>query len=261
MFTAYFDASGDALKQPYVVVSGYIANYLQWKYFEDTWTHVHDDHGVQKPFHMAEFMSALNNPNYPQQKNARADYVGISKDPKKAKNFLLNLCLTQATFVNCVVTCVVPMDIYNGISSLLDLRTVVPPYALAARMCIERVHKWEQTFSVIEPVECIFEEGDFEQGKFTDLMVDEGWDKPIYKKKNDYAGLQGSDQYAWEVHNHKKEGSPIIDPFTSNAPQMVPLSILGAIPALHIQPTQESLNNLCRNRGIDPKTGVEHGKS
>lgn len=260
MFTAYFDASGDALKQPYVVVSGYIANYLQWKSYENMWTRIHDDHGVKKPFHMAEFVSALSNPKYAQQKNARPDYIAISQDPKKARSFLLELCITQATYVNCVVTCVVPMDVYNGVSLLLDLRTVIPPYALGARMCIERVHGWERMFSVVEPVECIFEEGDFEQGKFTELMVKEGWAKPIYKKKNDYAGLQGSDQYAWEVHNYKKEGSPIINPFTSNAPQMVPLSILGCIPALHIQPTQESLINLCHDRGIDPKTGVQHDK-
>lgn len=183
MFTAYFDASGDALKQPYVVVSGYIANYLQWKSYENMWTRIHDDHGVKKPFHMAEFVSALSNPKYAQQKNARPDYIAISQDPKKARSFLLELCITQATYVNCVVTCVVPMDVYNGVSLLLDLRTVIPPYALGARMCIERVHGWERMFSVVEPVECIFEEGDFEQGKFTELMVKEGWAKPIYKKK------------------------------------------------------------------------------
>ena len=95
MFTAYFDASGDALRQPYVVVSGYIANYLQWRYFEDIWTQTHDAHGVKIPFHMAEFMSALGNPKYALQASARADYVNIAKDPQRANSFLRQLCLTQ----------------------------------------------------------------------------------------------------------------------------------------------------------------------
>lgn len=257
MFTAYFDASGDALKQPYVVVSGYIANHLQWKYFEDVWTQIHRDNGVREPFHMADFMAALTNPDYAKQSNARPDYIAIAKDSVKANAFLRALCLVEATFVNCVVTCPVSMSLYNGINSLLDLRTVIPPYALAARMCIERVRKWEKTFSIVTPVECIFEEGDFEQGKFTNLMVDEGMDPPIYKKKNDRAGLQGSDHYAWEIHHYKKQGSPLIDLGPAAAPVMTPLSILGSIPALHIEPTQESLIHICHDRGIDPRTGVK----
>ncbi|HZL66976.1 MAG TPA: hypothetical protein VFC29_06550, partial [Candidatus Limnocylindrales bacterium] len=122
-------------------------------------------------------------PQYKTQKNARADYVDIAKDPDIAKGFLGQLSILQAVMVNCGVSCVVTMDIYNDVSPLLDLRKVVPPYALGARMCIERIHRWEEQFASIEPVECIFEEGDFEQGKFTDLMVDEGRDPPIYKKK------------------------------------------------------------------------------
>jgi hypothetical protein len=208
---------------------------------------------------MAEFMAALNNPNYKNQKNARADYVDIARDEKKAKAFLLGLCWTQALLVNCVTSCVVPMAVYNNVSSLLDLRTVVPPYALGARMSLERVSQWEQLLSVQEPVECIFEEGDFEQGKFTDLMMAEGRDAPIYKKKNDFAGLQASDHYAWEINNYLKSNSPVIDPAFSAA-VAVPLSILAAIPTLHIQPTQESLINLCHKMRIDPRTGVKQGK-
>jgi Protein of unknown function (DUF3800) len=258
LFTAYFDASGNGLDQPFMVVSGYIANYIQWKFFEDSWTRVHDDHRVKKPFHMAEFMSALNNPNYQKQANARSDYLNIAKDIDKAKAFIFNLSCVEACMVNCVISCIVPMAVYNGVSSHLDLRTVIPPYALAARMCIERVRQWEKHFSVTHPVECIFEEGDFEQGKFTDLMVDEGNDMPIYKGKNDYAGLQGSDHYAWEVHSYLKANSPIIDP-SWNTPMVIPLQVLSTIPTMHIQPTQQTLIHLCESRGINPKTGVKHG--
>ena len=33
-YTAYFDASGHPSDQPFVVVSGYVANIHQWKYFK-----------------------------------------------------------------------------------------------------------------------------------------------------------------------------------------------------------------------------------
>jgi hypothetical protein len=52
-----------------------------------------------------------------------------------------------------------------------------------------RLRQWEEDYGIREPIECIFEEGDFEQGKFTLLMVDEGQFPPIYKTKNEFAGL------------------------------------------------------------------------
>ena len=252
MFTAYFDASGNAVNQPFIVVSGYIANLFQWREFEKQWAAVHKQYSVNLPFHMAEFMAALNNPKYKTQKNARADYVDIAKDPDIAKGFLGQLSILQAVMVNCGVSCVVTMDIYNEVSSLLDLRKVVPPYALGARMCIERVHRWEQQFASIEPVECIFEEGDFEQGKFTDLMVDEGRDPPIYKKKKDFAGLQAADHYAWE------QASFLTKYAYSSATKPGPILelVLHAIPKLHIEPTTTTLIKLCEAKGIDPRTGV-----
>jgi hypothetical protein len=62
MFTAYFDASGNAIDQPFIIVSGYIANLFQWREFEKQWAAVHKQYSVNLPFHMAEFMAALNNP-------------------------------------------------------------------------------------------------------------------------------------------------------------------------------------------------------
>lgn len=256
MFTAYFDASGNALDQPFVVVSGYIANYIQWKLFENMWKKVHDDNGVNLPFHMASLIEATKNPlSYANQKNARPDYISLGKDPKRAQAFFLNLSIAEATVVDCAVTGIVPMDVYNGVSSLLDLRKVVPPYALAARMCIDLIGKWEETFDVRDPVECIFEEGDFEQGKFTDLMVSEGRGVPIYKGKNEFAGLQGADHYAWERAYLRKSF------LRSDMPPRASMTlVLNAIPKLHIEATVETLINVCHMKDIDPRTGVKHDK-
>jgi hypothetical protein len=40
--------------------------------------------------------------------------------------------------------------------------------------------------------------GDFGQGQFNNLMRDEGADDPIFEQKDEYAGLQAADHYAWE---------------------------------------------------------------
>jgi hypothetical protein len=82
------------------------------------------------------------------------------------------------------------MNVYQGINSLLELREVLPPYALGARMCIQRVRRWEQDYAIRPPAEIIFEEGDFEQGKFTKLMVDEGEDLGGHRKSGHTWSLQ-----------------------------------------------------------------------
>jgi hypothetical protein len=247
MFTAYFDASGNARDQSFVVVSGYIANFLQWRLFEGMWTGIHRDYGVELPFHTADFVSAISNQaRYATQKNARPDYVALAKDGKKANDFLKNLCITQQTVVNCGISCIVNMHIYNDISSLLDLRKVIPPYALAARSCIARVHEWEEQFSIEEPVECIFEDGDFEQEKLVELIKSEGGPAPIFKKKKYAAGLQAADHYAWEqFHYLKKELRGVHLP-ARNAFKF----LLNAIPKMHLEVTRAGLINLCNAKGI-----------
>lgn len=250
MFTAYFDASGTP-EQPFIVVAGYIANLWQWRMFESSWNGLHADAGLNIPFHMSEFQAAVATPErYAKQSNARADYVEIAKDAPKATEFFKRLCICQLTMVNCAVSCAVPMSTYNNVSSLLDLRKVVPPYAFAARLCLQAVHEWQTKFQV-QGVEYIFEEGDFEQGKFTELMTTEGLPIPIYKKKKDFAGLQAADQYAWEeLFNLKQElyNSPVL----RNSFRL----LLESIPSIRIEATMASLIKMCEVKGIDPRTGV-----
>jgi hypothetical protein len=250
VFTAYFDAAGSPESQPYVIVSGYIANYFQWRTFEKSWTDIHKTFGMDLPFHMVDFMAALSNENYKSQKNARNDYVEIAKDEKRAREFLRRLCQVPVMLVNCSISCMVSMDIYNGVSSLLDLRKVVPPYALGARICITKVREWEASFGVPQPIECVFENGDFEQGKFTELMVDEGMNPPIYKK--DFAGLQAVDLFSWEEFNFLKRVRREADLAARDSLKI----LLHAIPKLHVAPDTASLIRLCEAKGINPMTGI-----
>jgi len=252
--TAYFDASGDPDSQPFVVVAGYIANFYQWRVFEHSWKLIHSDYGVDLPFHMVDFQAASSNPErYQKQRNARKDYVELAKDKSKANEFFKRICIAQLTIVNCAISCTVPMSTYNNISSLLDLRTVVPPYALAARTCIHAIHNWEREFDIAEPVEYVFEEGDFEQGKFTELMIDEGWPLPIYKKKQDFAGLQAADQYAWEEFFSLKRELQNQNQRVRNSFKL----LLEGIPKIRREITTESLIKLCELKRIDPRTGVK----
>ena len=252
-FSAYFDASGTPDSQPFVVVAGYIANYYQWRLFEINWKLIHDQYGVDLPFHMVDFQAATSNlERYQKQSNARKDYVELAKDESKAIEFFKRICVAQLSVVNCAISCTVPMSTYNNVSSLLDLRTVVPPYAMAARICIHALHNWEREFDISEPVEYIFEEGDFEQGKFTELMVDEGWPKPIYKKKKDFAGLQGADQYAWEELFYLKQDLQSQNPLFRNSFKL----LLEGIPKIRREVTTAGLIKVCELKGIDPRTGV-----
>jgi hypothetical protein len=258
MFTAYFDASGNAEQNhSFIVVSGYIANMLQWRSLEVMWEYIHKEAGVNKPFHMSEFVAATSNPDrYAKQKNARADYVAIGKDLPKAEKFLRDICLAQQTIVNCGISCIVDLKIYNEIGSLLDLRRVIPPYALAARMCVAKVHDWEDQFAVQEPTEIIFEKGDLEQEKFTELVKDEGGPPPIYRDKKDYAGLQAADHYAWEQFFYLKKQRTGAHLPARGAFKF----LLNFIPCMHIQVHRDGLLKLCERKNIDPRTGVKHDK-
>jgi hypothetical protein len=255
LFAAYLDASGNA-EQPdsFVVVSGYIANLLQWRAFENIWRQIHEEFGVRTPFHMSEFMAATANPDrYANQSNARPDYVALGKDLKRASSFFEKLCIAEQSLLNCGISCIVDMKIYNSVSSLLDLRKVIPPYALAARSCVARVHQWEDQFAIQEPVEAVFEKGDLEQEKFTELVKSEGGDLPIYRDKKDFAGLQAADHYAWEqFYQLKRERTGERDAVRESFK-----FLLNYIPCMHLQVTQEGLINLCHRKGIDPRTGVK----
>jgi hypothetical protein len=257
LFTAYFDASGNAQDDTFVVVAGYLANYLQWRMLETMWRDIHSEFEVAIPFHMSEFMAATVNPQrYAAQKNCRNDYLAILQDTKKVQTFFNRICIAQQSVMHCGISCIVDMQIYNGVSSLLNLREIVPPYALAARTCLAQVNEWQRQFDVQEPVECIFEKGDFEQYKFTELVENEGGPSPIYKHKKDYAGLQAADHYAWEqFHYLKKERTG------QHLPARKAFKfLLNVIPHLHTQVTQAGLINLCHEKGIDPRTGVKHAK-
>ncbi len=250
LFTAYLDAAGDSNKQPFVVVSGYIANLGQWIAIESIWKQIHAEFKMDLPFHMAEFYSAVTNENYKKQSNARKDYIEIAKDQILWRHFLQQLVNAQVCMIHCNVTAVIRMNVYNEVDALIELREHMPPYALGARYCVERVRKWEKEFESANPVEMIFEEGDLGQTEFSRIMVGEGSDLPIYKKKKDFAGLQAIDHYCWEITNRLKIQEKEKELKRDFDPRIELVYLYESIPKLHIEPTTESLLAISQERGF-----------
>jgi len=231
-----------------------LANYGQWLNYDKEWKNIHDYFGMDQPFHMADFVAATTQPKYKSQSKARADYVEIAKDQARADLFLRSLSQCEVTNTLCGFSAIVEMSIYETVSSLLDLRKVVPPYALGARMCLEKLRQWKEYFSIHDEIECIFESGDLEQGRLIDLMVEEKENPPIFKKAIAFPGLQGADHYAWEQNNALKKYNRLQSEFQARE---IFSFLISAIPKRHTKPDTAFLINLCERKGIDPRTGIK----
>jgi hypothetical protein len=249
LFSAAFDASGDGKRHPFVIVSGLVANFQQWGLFEKLWIKAHEEADVHLPLHTADLMAAINQPKYSIQSNARPDYVQLARNPERAKLFIHHLAVAAVTTISCGISCIVPMDLYGEVNSLLGLREKVPPYALGARMCLASLHEWEVFVDIAEPVDCIFESGDFEQGRLTSLLEEEHHPAPIYRKKEELLGLQGADFYAWEQFNFMRQRSMNVGYVPTESSGW----LINGIPKLHVQPTHATLINLCEKKGVKPR--------
>jgi hypothetical protein len=236
-FTAYFDASGHPSDQPFVVVAGYVANFLQWQGFNKAWEHFHVKAGVSLPFHMTDFMA-----------RKREDYKKWAKDDPDADQFLANLCTVPQIYALLNVSCIVDMGIYREIDEIFQLQTMIPAFALGARVCVSAIEAWKKQHSIEYPIECIFEDGDFGRGKFIDLMRVERMPAPIFKDKADCPGLQGADHLAWEIGNYMKKER-------MHQKQQVGeyFSRLLAIPHIHLTADLAALLDLCERKGIPIK--------
>jgi hypothetical protein len=129
------------------------------------------------------------------------------------------------------------------------LQTMLPAYALGARVCVSIIEKWQQEYGINHPVECIFEDGDFAKGKFMDLMRVERMPAPIFKDKKDFPGLQAADHIAWEISNHFKKERAAKQPVSVRES----FRRLLAIPHIHLPETLASLLEVCEKKGIKIK--------
>jgi hypothetical protein len=238
-YTAYFDASGHPSDQPFVVVSGYVANMHQWKYFNTMWEAVHKEFDVDLPFHATDFYA----------RSKQYGNLPPGNDAGKPHDFITTLATVQQLYTLMHVSCVVDMGVYRDIADVFMIHTMVPAFALGARVCVALIAEWQRSFGIEYPIECVFEDGDFGKGKFIDLMRVERMPAPIFKDKDEFPGLQAADHVAWESASHLKReraaGSPVkrTHPFTQQL----------AIPHYHVQATLANLLEVCERKGIPIK--------
>jgi hypothetical protein len=142
------------------------------------------------------------------------------------------------------------MGIYREIDDVFQLQTMIPAFALGARVCVAAIEAWKRQHSINYPIECVFEDGDFGRGKFMEIMRVERMPAPIFKAKAAFPGLQAADQLAWEIAHHLKKES-------ANMNQIQPVrecfSRLLAIPHIHLRADLAALLELCERKGIPIK--------
>jgi len=238
-YTGYFDASGHPSDQPFVVVAGYVANIHQWKFFNRMWENIHKEFDIDLPFHATDF--------YARTKQYKDLPEG--NETGKPHDFITTLASAQQIYTLLHVSCVVDMGVYNNIADVFQIQTMVPAFALGARVCVALVQKWQKDFGLEYPIECVFEDGDFGRGKFIDLMRVERMPAPIFKDKDGFPGLQAADHIAWESGNYMKRERSAGGPVARTHPFSQQL----AIPHYHLQATLENLLDLCERKGIPIK--------
>lgn len=239
MFDAYFDASGHESDSPFVIVAGYVATIYQWKAFEMHWSMTLKEYGISGPFHAAEFMS------YPR----RGEFAKWEHGDPIAEKFLMAITLIQQLYPVLSVGCYVKMSEYNEVDKEYSIRSILPPYALAARVCMSSLTKWCDLYDIHE-LECIFEDGDFGRGKFIDIMRIEGHPLiPKFEDKKKFGALQAADHMAWEQNKYLK-----LEQTGKHIPAREPFNILLTLPKLHSWFPKEKLIEFCKAKGIPRRT-------
>jgi len=249
MFTAYLDATGNSIDQPFLIVAGYVANVAQWQMFDSTWKRFHEEFQVELPFHMADFNDAVTSPErYSKQKKFRKDYVAIASDVRKAKEFLHHLTRTQLLFMSCGFSAIVPMAIYKEFDQHGELSEKISPYTIAAHICTENIRKWEEFCDIPIESEVIVEAGDLGQDNFLKSMAEERKNPPIPRQGAEFCGLQAADHYAWEMaHNKKTMGR-------ENFVTRIGFELqLHGIPKRHREATAETMVHVMNMKGIKPR--------
>jgi hypothetical protein len=173
-YTAFFDAGGHPADQPFVVVSGFIANCHQWLLFNRMWESVHKRYKVPLPFHASDFYAR------------RPPFDKWALNDPEADSFISELATAQQLYILFGVSCIVDMGDYRQVNEVLQIGQMIPAFALGARACISLVENWKKYSHVTWPIECIFEDGDFGRGKFMEIMRVERMPAPTFMDKKNF---------------------------------------------------------------------------
>jgi len=188
MYSAYFDKSGSPDEGKHIIVSGFVAEVVQWIHFEREWRSVLDAHSVSI-FHANDFGFGVD------------EFKSWKDDETKRKWFLDSLVGIIRRRTDKSFSTAIPLGDFREVDQEFLLKESVGyPYPLAARVCMARVDEWATARGISEPIEFFFEDGAKHRGQLLWIAEKDGKPTPIFKKKQEITQFQAADLLAWE-HN------------------------------------------------------------
>ena len=173
-FTCYFDASGSETDQPCLAVAGFVALADQWLQFESEWN------ATLSRFHLPYFRVSEINQD-PRFKN----------DPALLKALYIDLIQIIKDNVLRQFGCGIFSTTMKLMTDKEREEWKISMYGIAGRACAGQVRIWctQETIPILP--ELIFEHGDFGSDSLRLLLVQDGFQEPLFRRKKDFIRADG----------------------------------------------------------------------
>jgi hypothetical protein len=183
-FAVYSDTSGHPSNKPYVVMAAFASTENQWLDFTDEWNDALTELGIEKPFHMADFMSRM------------------AKRKTKRELMLAILSGIIGKYVCASFISAVAVEDYKRLNCEFALEEAHgAPYAIAGRFMGEFLKKWETEHLTKNDHFLLFvEEGTYHRGDLEQVLRRDGLPTPHAVPKS-LPAVQPADMLAWEAYN------------------------------------------------------------
>ena len=207
-YEVYFDDSGTHAESGVAVATCYLASQVQWKEFVRNWDDVRKEEGFDV-FHMADFML-----NPERQVKPFCDWDNKKKERVYRKVAAIIRIRAQRGFGLAVTK----KDYDDFATDEVKSHYAKDHYAYAVKCVIGLIREWRERWSVIRPMQYIFDQMPKGKGSKGEIMavwesirddpqsaerhglVKDGYsfqDKTVFKP------LQAADILAWNMYNHQ----------------------------------------------------------
>jgi hypothetical protein len=214
MFTACFDASGHERdpNTPNLVVAGFISTADLWIRFTEQWENRLMADGISY-FHAAAFISC--------RENFKEGWRGNISRQKRLCSDLVEI-IRANTFR--IVGCIIVNKDLNALTRAQRKLWKLNAYSFAAMHCMIVSSLWHRDSGGTQPIEFIFEDGDFGRGEMLDCCQQYLHFRPQLRPKKDtlqkgilrarFIPLQAADFLAYTMFRARGNNHPeiLIDP-------------------------------------------------
>jgi hypothetical protein len=184
-YSAYFDVSGHPADKPYLVLAGYVSSETKWLAFEGAWNQTLDELGIEKPFHMTDFMKLMEGKEWEWEREQKLKRLSETINTHTEGNFISAIDMTD----------------YKKLNEEFFLEEAMgAPYALAGRVVVVVVEKWRSAnLSADDRLLLFVEEGTHHRGDLEQVFKRDGIPTPIPVPKS-LPAVQPADLLAWEAN-------------------------------------------------------------